>query len=588
MCILHQEQEAAMVGRMFGVGRGREVQCLYLYGDLNHSLPLRLLSDVHVENEEEPEEGEGGSGVGWLWWEMVAHREEKGQMLDGVRRVEMDLAVLLDESCCVRGGMQMHVVGGKRRGVFEGRRKQREEEGGFHVRARWVSFVCGIVVCGVVVWRVVVWRVVVWVEGRKRERERERKRLSFLKERERERERKRLSFLKEREREREREKETLFRQKKWYSGRNASLGLLLLLRFLPSCTPARPHSAQVPPCVLQRESTGKEKTMQSPTEPTLTQRRYRPSQDDPSHRRPSYPSSSSPYDATTYHSENTARNNQRTYQYTTAEEQAAEARHGNSTQYEEEEEEHTRYGAKIKLSLCEEVLLMGLKDKQVNSVFFQGKLSLPSFLPFLPFPLFFFAVDVVPSLVLDFLPCSLFLNTTTHMQGYLSFWNDNISYVLRGCMLIDLALRGRIQCCKSSRGRPGPEKTIEVINEKTTGEVLLDECLRFIRMEEQSIANWIDLLSGKTRNKTSRQSRKTKRKFPKTSTLRYRPKPQPMTSYRRNMESHEDWIPAQTGARTARKGTRGQGSSPHRETKLSALRHGYPSPLGHLGEGGNQ
>lgn len=71
-------------------------------------------------------------------------------------------------------------------------------------------------------------------------------------------------------------------------------------------------------------------------------------------------------------------------------------------------------------------------------------------------------------------------------------------------MLIDLALRGRIQCCKNSRSRAGPDKTLEVISDKSTGEVLLDECLKFIRIEEQSIANWIDLLSGKTSCTTHR------------------------------------------------------------------------------------
>ncbi len=30
-------------------------------------------------------------------------------------------------------------------------------------------------------------------------------------------------------------------------------------------------------------------------------------------------------------------------------------------------------------------------------------------------------------------------------QGYTSFWNDCISSGLRGCMLIELALRGRLQ-----------------------------------------------------------------------------------------------------------------------------------------------
>ncbi|CAJ0645041.1 1902_t:CDS:2 [Entrophospora sp. SA101] len=33
-------------------------------------------------------------------------------------------------------------------------------------------------------------------------------------------------------------------------------------------------------------------------------------------------------------------------------------------------------------------------------------------------------------------------------QGYLSFWNDNISYTLRGCILMELAFRGRIAMIK--------------------------------------------------------------------------------------------------------------------------------------------
>jgi Golgi phosphoprotein 3 len=55
--------------------------------------------------------------------------------------------------------------------------------------------------------------------------------------------------------------------------------------------------------------------------------------------------------------------------------------------------EDARVGGKLpRLTLMEEVLLLGIKDK----------------------------------------------------QGYLSFWNDNISYALRGCILIELALRRRI------------------------------------------------------------------------------------------------------------------------------------------------
>lgn len=58
-----------------------------------------------------------------------------------------------------------------------------------------------------------------------------------------------------------------------------------------------------------------------------------------------------------------------------------------------EASEQARAGGKIpRLTIMEEVLLLGIKDK----------------------------------------------------QGYLSFWNDNISYALRGCILIELALRRRI------------------------------------------------------------------------------------------------------------------------------------------------
>ncbi|PKB92357.1 Golgi phospho protein 3, partial [Rhizophagus irregularis] len=41
-------------------------------------------------------------------------------------------------------------------------------------------------------------------------------------------------------------------------------------------------------------------------------------------------------------------------------------------------------------------------------------------------------------------------------QGYLSFWNDNIFYTLRGCILMELALRGRIAMTKDSNRRKCP------------------------------------------------------------------------------------------------------------------------------------
>ncbi|KAK4613982.1 Vacuolar protein sorting-associated protein 74 [Fulvia fulva] len=104
-----------------------------------------------------------------------------------------------------------------------------------------------------------------------------------------------------------------------------------------------------------------------------------------------------------------------------------------------------------KLTLMEEVLLMGLKDK----------------------------------------------------QGYLSFWNDNISYALRGCIVIELAFRGRISMQKDSSRRRFPlaDRLIEVVDDTLTGEVLLDEALKMMKSSEKmSASSWIDLMSGETWN----------------------------------------------------------------------------------------
>ncbi|KAJ1551190.1 hypothetical protein HK096_002625 [Nowakowskiella sp. JEL0078] len=74
------------------------------------------------------------------------------------------------------------------------------------------------------------------------------------------------------------------------------------------------------------------------------------------------------------------------------------------------------------------------------------------------------------------------------------------SQVLRGCIIIELALRNRINTVKEVRKRPYAERLIEVIDERPTGEVLLDEALKLIKLEKQSIGNWIDLMSGETWN----------------------------------------------------------------------------------------
>jgi len=88
-------------------------------------------------------------------------------------------------------------------------------------------------------------------------------------------------------------------------------------------------------------------------------------------------------------------------------------------------------------------------------------------------------------------------------QGYLSFWNDNISYALRGCIVIELAFRGRISMQKDSSRRRFPlaDRVIEVIDDTLTGEVLLDEALKMMKSSEKmSVNSWIDLMSGETWN----------------------------------------------------------------------------------------
>src|ERR1700761_2316186 len=86
-----------------------------------------------------------------------------------------------------------------------------------------------------------------------------------------------------------------------------------------------------------------------------------------------------------------------------------------------------------------------------------------------------------------------------NFKGYLSFWNDNISYALRGCIVIELAFRGRISMQKDASRRRFPlqDRVIEVIDDTLTGEVLLDEALKMMKTSEKmSVASWIDLMSG--------------------------------------------------------------------------------------------
>ncbi|KAL2315184.1 Phosphoprotein 3 family protein [Schizosaccharomyces pombe] len=88
-------------------------------------------------------------------------------------------------------------------------------------------------------------------------------------------------------------------------------------------------------------------------------------------------------------------------------------------------------------------------------------------------------------------------------QGYLSFWNDSISYSLRGCILMELAFRGKLRMQKDVNRKRFPlaDRVVELVDEKLTGEVLLDEAIKMIHTSElMSVTSWIDLMSGETWN----------------------------------------------------------------------------------------
>eukprot|EP00054_Salpingoeca_dolichothecata_P003698 m.28116 g.28116 ORF g.28116 m.28116 type:complete len:282 (-) comp14079_c0_seq1:155-1000(-) len=90
-------------------------------------------------------------------------------------------------------------------------------------------------------------------------------------------------------------------------------------------------------------------------------------------------------------------------------------------------------------------------------------------------------------------------------EGYTSFWNDCISSGLRGCMLIELGLRNRIELEKTGmrkRSLTGRKVIPVTKSERPTGDVLLDEALKHIRSTEpfECVQDWVELLSGETWN----------------------------------------------------------------------------------------
>ncbi|XP_051526721.1 Golgi phosphoprotein 3-like isoform X2 [Myxocyprinus asiaticus] len=88
-------------------------------------------------------------------------------------------------------------------------------------------------------------------------------------------------------------------------------------------------------------------------------------------------------------------------------------------------------------------------------------------------------------------------------EGYTSFWNDSISSGLRGCLLVELTLRGRIYLePQSTRKRKLLDRKVLFKSAAPTGDVLLDEALKHIKNTEppENVASWIELLTGETWN----------------------------------------------------------------------------------------
>ncbi|MBN3283213.1 GLP3L protein, partial [Polyodon spathula] len=88
-------------------------------------------------------------------------------------------------------------------------------------------------------------------------------------------------------------------------------------------------------------------------------------------------------------------------------------------------------------------------------------------------------------------------------EGYTSFWNDCISSGLRGCILIELALRGRVQLePQTMRKKRLLDRKVLFRSDAPTGDVLLDEALKHIKATEpaESVQSWIELLTGETWN----------------------------------------------------------------------------------------
>ncbi|XP_018415405.1 PREDICTED: Golgi phosphoprotein 3-like [Nanorana parkeri] len=88
-------------------------------------------------------------------------------------------------------------------------------------------------------------------------------------------------------------------------------------------------------------------------------------------------------------------------------------------------------------------------------------------------------------------------------EGYTSFWNDCISSGLRGGILIELSLRGRVVLEPATlRKKRLLDRRVFLKSDAPTGDVLLDETLKHIKATDpaETVQSWIELLTGETWN----------------------------------------------------------------------------------------
>eukprot|EP01134_Creolimax_fragrantissima_P000252 CFRG0252T1 len=86
--------------------------------------------------------------------------------------------------------------------------------------------------------------------------------------------------------------------------------------------------------------------------------------------------------------------------------------------------------------------------------------------------------------------------------GYTSVFNDSLSTGLRGAIMIELALRKRIalQTQHGARNLSLCRREVIVLDHATTGEIVLDEALRNIAQCPETVGTWIEYLSGEAWN----------------------------------------------------------------------------------------